>query len=266
MEIIQKDIITVSQLPVIEQHLALVKEEFDKMAAEALALPCSPETVKTVKEMRADINRYFTDLEDRRKAAKNAVLKPYNDFEEVYKRYVTYPHKLLDTALKGKIESVECEMRDSRRTDIETYFNECCEATGIDFLKFEDAGIKITMSASIKSLKEQVQAFIFKISGDICSINTLREPEEYMDEYLHNGYDLSRAIEAVNGRRERIRTMELRAAAAPEPKPEPKPTHFSEPVVVDEKEYTVSFKVTATKSKLTELKQFLIDGGYKYDN
>lgn len=33
----------------------------------------------------------------------------------------------------------------------------------------------------------------------------------------------------------------------------------------EEKKYTLSFKVTATKAKLTELKKFLNNGGYNYE-
>ena len=233
---------------------------------------CSPDTIKSVKAMRADLNRDYAELEKKRKSVRAAILKPYEDFEGIYKFYVSDPHRLVDAALKGKIESVECELKGEKQKELETYFEELCEAENIDFLSFHHAGLSVTLSASMKSMKEDLKHFVSRIKEDICIINTMKSASEYRDEYTHNGFRLYEAISAVDSRRARISALEAQkttpegTTASIEEKAEEKVERFSPPVEIDDKEYTVSFKVTATKAKLTELKRFLENGGYTYDN
>lgn len=83
------ELIRVAQLPVIEERLRAMKETVDKRVGEALALVCNEETVQAVKAVRADLNKEFQVLEEQRKAAKKAVLGPYEQFEAVYKECVS---------------------------------------------------------------------------------------------------------------------------------------------------------------------------------
>ena len=70
------ELISVVQLPIIQEQLHTIKAQIEARAAAALAAPCTEETVKSVKELRADLRRDFAELERRRKAVQAAVLKP----------------------------------------------------------------------------------------------------------------------------------------------------------------------------------------------
>ena len=108
------DIIVIKQLPVIEEQLQAIKAEVTEKVENALCLVCNEETVKSIKAVRADLNKDFKDFEERRKAVKKAIMTPYEQFETVYKDCIADTYKKADTELKLKIDSVvqECNVLD----------------------------------------------------------------------------------------------------------------------------------------------------------
>ena len=51
------ELISVVQLPIIQEQLHTIKAQIEARAAAALAAPCTEETVKSVKELRADLEK-----------------------------------------------------------------------------------------------------------------------------------------------------------------------------------------------------------------
>jgi hypothetical protein len=241
------------------------------------SLVCTDETVKEVKKARAELNAEFKQWEEKRKEVKTAVMTPYEKFEAVYKDCVSDTYKKADAELKAKIEGVEKELKQKKADEVKEYFNEYLESAGIDFVTFEQANINVTISASMKSLKEQAKAFIDRINDDLALIDTQEHKAEILVEYKKT-LNVSAAITGVNTRfkaiedeKRRIEEAEERRAAEEQhiaeitsalPEPEIIPPVEDQP---QELEYTLRFKVTATKDKLRELKAFLDNGGYKYE-
>ena len=154
-------LVRVKQTPIIEQRLSEIKDIFEQKAAEARAMVCTEQSRTAVKAMRADVRRDFDELENLRKAVKNAVLEPYNEFERLYREYVADPHKALDNELRDKITAVEDGLKCEKREKIRTYFNELAALEGVlEYTVFEEAGIVVTLSKSNKSLKDAVKEFI----------------------------------------------------------------------------------------------------------
>lgn len=285
------EIIVVKQLPVIVEQLAQVKETVIQRVQTATSLVCTDETVKEVKKARAELNSEFKQWEEKRKEVKTAVMTPYEKFEVVYKDCVSDTYKAADKELKQKIDSVEQELKDKKTAEVRAYFDEYLESHGIDFVTFEQAHINVTLSASMKSLKELAKMFIDKIVDDLALIDTQEHKAEILVEYKKT-LNASAAVTGVNARfkaiedeKRRIKEAEERRAAeeqriaemeavadipleAPEPvKPpvEQMPEVTASKVQPQDKEYTLRFAVTATKDKLRELKAFLDNGGYKYE-
>lgn len=77
-----QELITVKQLPVIEERLQSISEEVQAQTAAALALAVTEDTVKQVKKERAELSKSFKALEEQRKAVKAAVMAP---FRPIYK-------------------------------------------------------------------------------------------------------------------------------------------------------------------------------------
>lgn len=275
------EIIVVKQLPVIVEQLAQVKETVIQRVEAATSLVCTDETVKEVKKARAELNAEFKAWEEKRKEVKTAVMTPYEKFEAVYKDCVSDTYKKADADLKSKIDGVEQELKNKKAAEVKEYFAEYLTSKGIGFVTFDQANINITLSASLKSLKEQAKAFIDRICDDLALIDTQEHKAEILVEYRQT-LNASAAITSVTARFKAIeeekkrqeeeaarkaaeaeRIAEIEAEAAPDSMISP-----AEPVEVTpvrEKEYTLRFTVTATKEKLRELKTFLDNGGFKYE-
>lgn len=276
----KKGIIVVKQLPIIVEQLQEVKAEVTAKVEQALSLVCTEDTVKDVKKVRSELNKELKDYEERRKAVKKAIMTPYEQFEAVYKDCISDTYKKADTELKGKIDSVENELKEKKHKEVWYYFEELCEANSLDFITFENANINVTLSASMKSLKEQAKAFVDKIVDDLNLIDTQEHKDEILYEYKQS-LNVSNAITTVTNRykaieeakaREEERKAREQAEAEAVAKVEevveavaPPTVEPIAPPVEEEKTYTLKFTVRGTMPQLKALKEFLNNGGYDYE-
>lgn len=258
------NLIVVKQLPIIEQQLQAIKSEVTAKVETALSLVCTEDTVKEVKAVRAELNKEFKEFEDRRKEVKKSVLSPYEQFENVYKDCITDVFKKADTELKSKIDSVENELKEQKTAEVKAYFDEYLQSKGIDFVTFEKANINVTLSASMKSLKEQAKTFIDRICEDLHLIDTQEHKDEILYEYKQS-LNVSNSITTVVNRHKAIE--EAKATGKPEPIQEvisEKPLEAPKEVE-DDKIYPLQFTVYGTKAQLKMLKDFILRSGIRYE-
>lgn len=289
------DLIIVKQLPIIEEQLKLIKGQIEDKVSDALSMVCTDETVKAVKDMRAELNRDFGALEEKRKEVKSKVLSPYEQFEAIYKECVSQVFKSADQQLKVKIDEVENGLKEQKKTEVLTYFKECVAATGIDFISFEQTGVTVTLTASKKSLKDKTKAFVDKVADELALIDTQEFKAEILVEYkkslnvaqsITNVSNRHKAIAAEREREaERKRIEESKAATVQrveEAMEAPEPTVILAPEILQDERipageapimeeqaepvYQATFTVTASIAQLKALKKFLIDGGYRYES
>ena len=264
-------LIVIKQLPVIEEQLKQVSVEIDKKVNEALNLVCTEETVKAVKDVRAILNKESKEFEDKRKQVKAEVLKPYEDFEKIYKENISDKYKTADAELKNKIDSVENELKANKKEEVESYFNEYLNSKNVDFVTFENANINITLSASMKSLKEQAKNFIDKISDDLNLIDTQEHKAEILVEYKQS-LNVNNAITTVTNRFKAIEEEKAKQEKELQQKPtehvptiEEVPQMTLEAPTIEEEILTLKFTVKGTRTQLKALKEFLEAGGYDYE-
>ena len=271
------ELIVVKQLPIIQERLKELSTEIDNKVKNAKSLVCTEETVKEVKQVRADLNKEFKDLEAQRKLVKEEVLAPYMQFEEIYKHYVSDKYKNADIELKNKVDSIENELKAKKEQEIKDYFEEYKTANNIDFITYGQARINVTLSASMKSLKEQAKQFIDKIVDDLKLIETQEHKTEILVEYKQT-LNVSQAITSVTNRFKAIeeekkkieQEKELQEFVVDTAKESDK---YSEQIILNapsieektEETLTLKFTVRGTRTKLKELKQFLESGGYDYE-
>ncbi len=272
----KKEMIAVKQLPIIVEQLQQVKAEVAAKVDFALRLVCTEDTVKDVKKVRSELNKELAEYEASRKAVKKAILTPYEQFEVVYKDCVSDTYKKADTELKHKIDSVENELKAQKAAEVKAYFGEYLQSKGIDFVTFESAHINVTLSASMKSLKEQAKAFIDKIADDLALIDTQEHKDDILYEYKQS-LNVANAITAVANRykaferakaKEEERKAREQAEAEATAKVEAVAPPTVEPIappVEEEKTYTLKFTVRGTMPQLKALKEFLNNGGYDYE-
>ena len=267
-------------MPIIEEQLKKVSNEIDGKIENANSLLCTEETVKTVKDMRATLNKEFKEFEIKRKEVKEKILAPYEQFEKIYKECISDKYKKADSDLKNKVDSIENELKRKKEQEIREYFEEYKIANNIDFLIFEQAKINITLSASLKSLKEQAKDFIDKRIKDLQLIDTQEYKEEIIVEYKQT-LDVSKSITTVLNRKELTkRELEIKERQEQERKQieenlekfeESKKTEQNEVLEapkaeqIEEDILTLKFTVRGTRTKLKLLKEFLENGGYDYE-
>lgn len=288
-----QELITIKQLPQIEEHLKELSIEIDKKVENAKSLVCTEENVKAIKQIRADLNKEFKEVEQQRKTVKEKILESYMQFEGVYKTYISDKYKEADGELKNKIDTTEDELRARKEQEVRDYFEEYKQSLFIDFIKFEDAKIKVGLSDSKTSLKKQAKDFIDRVNTDLATIMLQEHKEEILVEYKQNGYVLSTAISTVINRikaveetkrkQEELKQKQLEEAqsiADENIKIQTEATKqaldnfrvteqevLQAPTVEEKQEeiLTLKFTVKGTRTKLKALKEFLVNGGYEYE-
>lgn len=209
MQLVQKPVI-------IHKLLEVGKNVSERLAALNIdKLVANEDTVKSLKQLRADLNNEYTEFESQRKALKEAVAAPYMEFETLYKSEIQEKYKNASELLKDKITDVENRVKTEKKNVIVSYFNELCMSKNIDFLVFANTGIEINLSTSLKQYKEKCNEFVERVSDDVILINGTDYPAETMTEYKSNSFSASKAITSVRDRKEaerleadRIKTAE----------------------------------------------------------
>lgn len=210
----QENQIILKQSPIITHQLQLVGKsvkkriddlELDKQIA-------TEENVKSMKVLRAELNKEFKGYDEQRGIIKNAVTNPYLEFENVFKEEITERYKLADTQLKNSIDSVEFKIKKEKETNVKEYFDELVLSVNIDFLKFESLNLKFDLSTSEKKYKEQTNAFVMKVVDDLDLIKATDYEAETLTEYK-TSLNVSKAITTVKTRKEKEAAEEAKIKA-----------------------------------------------------
>ena len=274
------EIIVVKQLPVIEQQLAQIKEQVAERVKAATSLVVTEDTVKAVKKARTELNAEFKAWEEKRKEVKQAVMSPYEKFEDVYNDCISNSYKTADKLLKQRIDEVENELKAKKAAEVQSYFEEYLASKGIDFVTYAQAGLNITLSASLKSLKEQAAAFVDRIESDLKLIETFTDLKaEILVEYKKS-LNVSDAITGVKARAKAVQEEQARQEAEAEkraaeaqrveaikaaaPEAVEAPTEQTAAPAPEQK-FCIRFTVKGTKEQLIALKKFLTEGEYEYE-
>lgn len=273
----EKQLIRLETIPVIdyggiEGISALVEKRIKALAIDKQV--ANEDTVKTLKTVRAELNKEFNDYEAQRKAIKEAISRPYTEFEQKYKTLIASQYQNADALLKEKVFSVEGKIKQEKEEKIKEYFTGYAKSAGIDFLTFNQVGVNVTMSASEKSLKEAVSTFVDDVAKDLDAIKVVPGDDDFRSDILFEykrHLDVVTAIETASKRKREKEEMVAKSAQPipqpepePQPQPEPEPEILQAPVVEDVREYTVQFEVTGTMDQLRAMKQYFIDNNLNF--
>ena len=268
----EKKLIVLEQLPVIRSALENLSVEIKEKVDNAINLVCNENTIQDVKKTRAELNKEFNELETQRKEVKNAILSKYNEFEEIYRENVSNLYKDADEQLKEKIDAVENNLKVEKELELREFFKQHCETNDIDFLTFENVGLNITLSASMKSLKEQIIDFINKVLGDLKLIGLEEYKEEIMIEYMNNLDFVKSKVNVVERHKRLEELIETSKKLEERNKQENKMVEKVEELITPPKEIIededivkVQFTIETTKSNIVELKKWLNERNIKYE-
>lgn len=226
-----------------------------------------------IKKARTEINNISKLLEDKRKEIKTKILEPYELFEGKYNEEIKNKLANASNTLGNAINEIENKQKQEKEQNLRQFFdnyktNEHLE----DIIQFEDMGLNITLSASEKSLKDQIVNFVKKVSDDFQAISSCENKEEILLEYQQNGFNYSQAVNTINERIKIIKNLEQKIVENQKLKDvEQKVVQNVETLVsapkevVEEEIITCEFKVYATLTQLQELKKYLNEKGIKYE-
>ena len=207
----ENKLIVINQLPVIEEQLEAAKALIDERTSAAVQGECTEDNYKQVKALRASLNREKKELDSRYRAVMEEVTAPLKVVQTKYKECVSGYVKA-DAELKKRIDLVETEIKKRKEDEIRAYFEELTAKESLDWLTFEQTGVKVMMSSSKKGLRESVGNFIARVKCDISLINAQDKADEIMVEY-QKSLNASRAIMDVKKRAERIEQAAMRRQA-----------------------------------------------------
>ena len=201
------------QLPVIQHAVQEIGKSIDARLKELNidGQIATIDTIKSLKDLRADFNKELKEYESQRTLIKKSILSPYDEFELEYKKGIKDKIEKAVETLKDKIATVEDDLRKSKKQGLEDYFNELKESKNIDFITFEQTGIEVTLSTPDKQYKEKCIEFINKVADDLELIETQDFRTEIFLEYK-SSLNISNSIKTVKSRKETLKIIEEQEA------------------------------------------------------
>lgn len=254
----------------IESNMETVKNQAIEIRDWYSNLVISEDMLDDIKKEKAEINKAKSVVADYRKNIVKEFKKPIEQFETLAKE----TESLLGEAYTTCNESVkryEEETKAKKSKEVEEYFNEYAQSVNIDFVNYIQANINVTLTASMKSLKQQAKDFIDKVVSDINLINTQEESmiNEILIEYKRTLNVSNSIIEVTNRHKaleeEKKRQEALKELRAKEVEQEKKVEEVIQPKeIIEEQKYKATFTVLGTIEQIKSLKEFMNEKGIEY--
>lgn len=243
------------------------------------------ETRQLAKNDRADLNKFRTALDNKRKEVKKAWTAPLTEFEDKVKELmglVSEPIDLIDE----QVAEFEQKITDEKLAKVAAYYNEVVAEKGLEkILSWEKLEQKdwSNLTKTEVQIKKEIDAAADKTLADWATIEGMGSEYEFeMKETYKTTLDLQQAIatgQRLKDEAERKAAYEAERQARAEASKqedvkelfvETKDAEKSSSVeafepVASEKQFTVRFKVTGTADELKELSSYLKSKGLKYE-
>ncbi len=263
----------IKSLGMIEDNISEVKEKVIKLNEYYKNITFTEDTMKQATEEKANVNKFKKAVADYRKNIIAEYKKPIEIFENTAKETEKILANTYNT-INEQVEKYKNIQKEQIEKEVKDYFEEYKTANNIDFITYKQARINVTLSASMKSLKEQVKTFIDKVVDDLNLIETQEHKAEILVEYKQS-LNVSQAITAVTNR--------FKAIEEEKRKQEEKQSieEFQKSVIVpkEEKEFTIEdkFEIMPEKKEITlklkiyeeqiqQLKKFLNISNIEYES
>lgn len=264
------EIIKIEQMPKVFSQLEQIGIFIDEQIKDIDILECNEKNKQEVKQRRTKINNILKELDDRRKYIKNKLLEPYEIFNDKYEKECKNKLIIASETLKTKIDDIEEQQKEQKRQELYDFAMEYFLANNIqDYVTFDDIGLNITLSASMKSLKEQIVDYCDKVVQDF----NLIKMEEFRDEILveykrnHNFVECKKLVLDRHKEIERIvdieelRKQNEEAMKQVEEKVE---EVLVTPIEIEEKQ-KFQFTIICTISQAKKLKEWLKNEEIEYE-
>ena len=257
-----------SNMEQIKEQAIMIKNWYD-------SLVITEDMLKDIKSEKSQINKAKETVATYRKDIVKEFKKPIEQFELLAKETENILKEAYDTCNEA-VKRYEDETKAKKTEKVKAYFDEYAKSLNIDFVEYERLGINVTLTASMKSLKEAVKVCLDKIASEIDLINIQKEEliPDMLVEYkktlnvanaIKNVTDRHKAIEEEKARQEALKA--LKAEAVKQEKKVEQVLEAPKEIVEEPKPqiYKATFNVFGTIEQIKELKDFMNERGIKYD-
>lgn len=267
------EIVKIEQMPKVFEQLELIGSYVDEQLKDLDKLECNDKNKQEVKDKRTVINNTLNMLETKRKEIKSKLNEPYDIFNKKYEETTKLKLQEASKLLTDKINKIEDEQKLKKKIEIERYFKEYATSKDIDFVKFEQLNLNITLTISESKLKEQVKVFVDKVVDDLILIASQEHNDETLLDYKKT-LNVSSAISNVLNRYKELEELkkkeEERAQKQEQVKENVKRVEevIAPPTRVETKQeetLEICFKVRGSREKLKSLVNYLKEGEYEYE-
>ena len=270
------EIVKIETLPKIFYELEKVGEYLDEELEQIKKMDVSEESKQSMKKVRTKINDTLKQFEDKRKEI-NKCLEAYTLFEEKYNDEVKIKLTNASEDLTIAIDGIERKQIEQKEDEIFAFIDENIHANHIEKVITTSeviifANLKINLSTSIKSLKENAKAYIEKVAMEVRLIE-LEDKYSYeiLLEYQKNGYNFNKAkldvitkykeLEELVKQREQVKEVAQQEEVVEKVVEE---IVAPKEVIQEDELLEVTFTVRGTKPQILKIKDFLIELGVEY--
>lgn len=258
----------------IEDNIMEVKDYAIKLNDYYSNIVWTEDTLTDAKEEKANVNKFKDKVAEFRKNIIAEYKKPIEVFETTAKDTEKLLTETYDT-INIQVKKYEEEKKEQIYQLCVDYFNEQAISKNIDFATFDQMNVNITLGMATKTgdltkkTKEDIEAFVERIEKDIELINAGEYVNETLVEYKQT-LNASQSILDVKRRMQQIeeekaKQEEINKQKEIENETIKKVDETLSAPTEEEKTYSVTFKVWGTIEELKRMKEYLVNGGYKYE-
>ncbi len=196
-------------LPTIEENMKQALEYATNLREYYQNLVFSENDIKFAKEEKANVNKVIAKVDDLRKKIVKEYNKPIENFVTLSKETVNILNETY-SFINNQVKSYEQEQLDERTIELREFFGEHIKESIPmleDYVTLNDANINVTLSSSMKSLKDKLLAFVEKLKNDVALIELEEFRGEIFNEYIKE-FDFARAKLTVLNRKMELEKIE----------------------------------------------------------
>lgn len=179
----------------IDWNFEELKQEITEKVNDYMNLVYSDDQIKEAKKDRANLRKFVSVLESKRKEIKKQLMAPYTDFESKEKELVSIVNKAVEN-IDIQVKGYEEAQRNEKLAKVKEIYKECIGDLDrlVPFEKiFKESWLNV--STSQKSIKEEISGIYEKVDKELKLINAdgSHYVFEMKEEYLKN-FDLTAAM------------------------------------------------------------------------
>lgn len=226
-----------------------------------------------IKKYKTYLNSIKTQLEDKRKEIHNEIEKPYKDFNDYYSNGVKIKLEESIDKLSNVINDIENKQKQEKRDELELFAKQHFEVNNIDdIVSFDDIGLNINLTDSVKSLKDKIVEFCNKIRQDLDLIDLEEFKTEILIEFKEN-LDFAQSKMIVVDRHKKLEEAKQKLEEQAKAQKEvdeiiervEEALEVPKEIIEDDEIIEVQFKVKGTKEQIKQIKNLILELGVEYE-